>query len=98
MDDGPEPFASGDEAGRFLTFRLDDRLYALPAEEVSEIIRTPPAARVPQGPRSLIGMANLRGSVLPLASLRGLLGGETASGPSPPRAIVLSGVAPVAVA
>ena len=96
MDDAPGP--SADRTRRFLTFRVGERLYALPAEDVSEIIRTPPVARVPQGPRSLMGLANLRGSVLPLASLRGLLGDETTAEDTASRAIVLSGAAPVALA
>ena len=93
------PAADGARASRrFLTFRMDRRLYALPADEVSEVIRIPPSARVPQGPKSLIGIANLRGSVLPLASLRSLLGGEQAALPASARAIVIDGRAPVALA
>ena len=60
---------------RFLTFRIDGQLYALPAEQVAEVIRLPAVARVPQAPKGLLGLANLRGTVLPVASLRGLLGG-----------------------
>ena len=59
---------------RFLTFRLDQRLYALRAEDVAEVIAIPTIARVPQGPAALLGVGNLRGSVLPIVSLRGLLG------------------------
>jgi purine-binding chemotaxis protein CheW len=83
---------------RFLTFRADGVLYALPADLVSEIIRVPPVARVPQGPRSLLGVANLRGVVLPLASLRGLLGKDEIGSTAAARAIVLGGAAPVALA
>jgi purine-binding chemotaxis protein CheW len=82
---------------RFLAFRLDQRLYALPAEDVVEVIRTPSVARVPQAPKALVGIANLRGTVLPLASLRGLLGLEECEGVSS-RAIVLGGIAPAALA
>ena len=45
-------------------------VYALPAEEVAEIIRMPAVARVPQAPKGLLGLANLRGAVLPVASLQ----------------------------
>ena len=83
---------------RFLTFRVDQRLYALPADEIAEIIRLPAVARVPLSPRSLLGVANLRGSVLPLASLRALLGGAADGGAPDARAIVLGGAAPVALA
>ncbi len=86
-----------DSVRRFLTFRLDQRLYALPAEDIVEVIRTPSAARVPQAPKALLGLANLRGSVLPLASLRGLLNVEE-TGALSSRAIVLSGASPAALA
>jgi len=82
---------------RFLTFRMGERLYALPAEEVVEVIRIPQVARLPQAPKGLMGLANLRGSVLPVASLRGLLGEGTESG-SASRAVVLDGASPVALA
>jgi purine-binding chemotaxis protein CheW len=88
---------SAAEGRRFLTFRIGDRLYALPAEDVSEIIRIPPLARVPQAPPSLLGLANLRGRILPVASLRRLLG-EADGDDAGSRAIVLTGAAPVAVA
>ena len=54
-------------------------------------------ARVPQAPKGLLGLANLRGSVLPVASARGLMGAEE-SAAATTRAIVLDGAAPVALA
>jgi purine-binding chemotaxis protein CheW len=83
---------------RFLTFRMGESLYAVPAEAVSEVIRTPPVARVPQGPKSLLGVANLRGAVLPIASLRGLLGRGEIAPSATIRSIVLNGAAPVGLA
>ncbi len=77
---------------------MEERRYALPAEEVSEVIRTPAVARVPQGPKSLLGIANLRGSAIPVASLRGLLGRALAETHAGSPAIVLAGAAPVALA
>jgi purine-binding chemotaxis protein CheW len=82
---------------RFLTFRVDGQLYALRAADVSEVIRVPPLAQVPQGPVALLGIANLRGSVLPVAGLREILGKQTASGIFSARAIVLDVGAPVAI-
>jgi len=83
----------------FLTLRSNGEHYALPSDEISEVIRLPALARVPQAPPGLLGLANLRGSVLPVASLRGLLGvseaaSDTAAGQ---RAIVLDHGAPVAL-
>jgi purine-binding chemotaxis protein CheW len=88
-------------AERFLTLRVDDRLYALATDQVSEVIRLPAVARVPQAPKGLLGLANLRGTVLPVASLRGLLDLPEASGSAKAtgaRAIVLDGAAPAALA
>ena len=84
-------------AERFLTFRVDGELYALPANQVAEVIRLPAVARVPQAPKGLLGLANLRGSVLPVASVRGLVGADE-SAEATTRAIVLDGAAPVALA
>lgn len=84
-------------ARRFLSFRSGGELYALPAEQVAEVIRLPALARVPQSPRGLLGLANLRGSVFPVASLRGLLGGDACE-QTGSRAIVLDGASPVVLA
>ena len=88
--------AAIETASRFLTFRINQRLYALPASEIAEVIRIPPIARIPQSPKGLLGVANLRGSVLPVASLRGLLGHQESEEQRTERAIVLAGT-PVAV-
>jgi purine-binding chemotaxis protein CheW len=81
---------------RFLVFRLAERVYALPAETVAEVIRVPTTARVPQAPKALIGVANLRGIVLPIASLRAMLDLDVEQS-ADSRAIVLDGAAPVAI-
>ena len=78
-DSLPSPTVEGG-VRRFLTFRLERRLYALPTEDVVEVIRVPAVARLPQGPKSLLGIANLRGSVLPILTFKPLPIG------SPPKA------------
>jgi len=83
---------------RYLTFRVDQRLYALPADEIAEVIPIPAIARLPHSPMGLLGVANVRGSVLPVASLRGLLGREPKPADPGARAIVLDGLDAVAVA
>src|SRR4029079_13981322 len=83
---------------RFLTFRSEGRFYALPAASVTEVVRVPPLARVPHAPRSLMGLINLRGSVIPVASVRALLGKEGATTTPASRLIVLDGASPVALA
>ncbi len=95
----PAPVAKASEAAerRFLTFHVDGDLYGVPAELVAEIIRIPPVSRVPHSPPGLLGVANLRGVVLPLASLRGLLGRSEEVAKPGSRAIVLTGAAAVAI-
>jgi chemotaxis signal transduction protein len=89
------------DLSRFLTFRSNGRLYALPAREVAEIIPVPPVARLPQSPKALLGMGNLRGSVIAVASLRALLGLDAEAAASPraraARAIVLDSAAKIAI-
>ena len=69
----------------------------MPADDVSEVIRLPAIARVPLSPKSLLGVANLRGAVLPVASVRTLLGRKEAVAGEGARAIVLNGETPVAL-
>ena len=94
----PEATADTSAVRRFLTFRLARTLYALPAEFVSEVIQIPAAARVPQSPPALLGLANLRGTVLPLVGLRELLGLAETTGAAASKAIVLDAGTPVALA
>src|SRR5918994_983290 len=72
--------ASAAVAQSFLTVQVGDERFALPASDVAEVIRPPAVTRVPLGPSSLLGVANLRGAVMPVVSLHRLLGGE--AGPS----------------
>ncbi len=63
-------------AQSFLTVQVGDERFALPASDVAEVIRPPAVTRVPLGPSSLLGVANLRGAVMPVVSLHRLLGEE----------------------
>jgi purine-binding chemotaxis protein CheW len=82
---------------RFLTFRVDAQLYALRSDQVLEVIRVPVVARIPQAPTPLLGLANLRGSVLPVTGLRELLKKPAVADSESARAIVLDIGAPVAL-
>lgn len=100
---GPAPHADdGRQTRQFLAFRLAGRLYALPTDAVHEVVRLPPVARVPQAPAGLLGLANLRGAVIAVASGQGLLGEKDLLGEGRAtggdRALVLEGEPPVALA
>lgn len=78
----------------FLTVQVGDERFALPASDIAEVIRPPAVTRVPLGPSSLLGVANLRGAVMPVVSLHRLLGGE-ASPLANARVVVIDRGAPV---
>lgn len=59
---------------QFVSFELAGEMFAVPMGPVQEIIRLPEVAQLPLAPAALLGLANLRGRVLPLMSLRRLLG------------------------
>lgn len=59
---------------QFVTFEVDGEIFAAPMAPVQEIIRVPDMARVPLAPASLLGLANLRGRVLPIVELRKIFG------------------------
>src|ERR1700722_6650210 len=64
---------SGETAGdarQFVIFHVKDEVFAVPLAEVKEIIRMPDVVRMPLSPVALEGLANLRGTVLPVVNLR----------------------------
>jgi hypothetical protein len=52
-------------------FICGSEVFAVDMAPVQEIIRVPEVVRVPLAPATLEGLANLRGKVLPIISLRG---------------------------
>lgn len=82
---------------RFMTFRVAGGLYAIPAEGVREVVRPPVLARVPLAPKALLGLGNLRGSVLPVASLGLLLGRADREIEERTRVVVLDGKSPFGI-
>jgi len=59
---------------QFVTFVVGDEVFAVDMTPVQEIIRVPDVVRVPLAPPTLDGLANLRGKVLPIISLRRIFG------------------------
>ncbi|MCJ2069364.1 chemotaxis protein CheW [Methylobacterium sp. J-030] len=58
------------EARQFVIFHVETEMFAVSLDDVQEIIRIPEVVRVPFSPASLLGLANLRGTVLPVLNLR----------------------------
>ncbi len=61
---------AGDRTGQYVIFRLGEEEYGLPIEQVSSIIRYEPATPVPRAPRSVDGVINLRGRIIPVVNLK----------------------------
>ena len=78
---------------RFLVFSVGGRSLALPAGRIREILRVPKLQRVPQAPPALLGLANCRGTVLPVVDIAG--GGRTASTTGAARLLVVEAGTPM---
>jgi purine-binding chemotaxis protein CheW len=85
----------GSQDEHVVVFQIADDSFGFRLDAVGEIVRLPRLARMPLGPRSLLGLANLRGVVLPVVSLRLLLGFPGASADDATRVIVIDRGAPV---
>jgi len=70
---------------RQLTFRAGDQRLALAIEDVREVIRMPRITRVPHAPAAMLGLANVRGTVIPVFCAAVLLD----SGDSSPTRLVV---------
>jgi purine-binding chemotaxis protein CheW len=84
-----------DENSDYVTFDMVGERYAFPMRRVQEIIRMPAVVKVPLGPPSLEGLANLRGRVLPVVSLRGCCAMEQTGHDEATRVIVVDGGVPL---
>lgn len=59
---------------QYLSFMLDDEIFAVDVARVREILEFRGANRIPQVPQYMRGVINLRGSVVPVIDLRLLFG------------------------
>lgn len=65
-----------------LGVRVGDRWLLMPQDDVREVITLPSLTRVPGAKPWLLGLANVRGNLLPVCDLRNLM--ESAAAPQPP--------------
>lgn len=68
--------AEGADAWVGLGFSMGEDNYLAPQREVREVITVPAFTRIPNAKPWLMGIANVRGSLLPLIDLRQLIDGE----------------------
>lgn len=56
---------------RFMTFKVDSRIYGLPLQHVAEITPFRELNKLPHMPKAVDGILDLRGRVVPVVNLRG---------------------------
>jgi purine-binding chemotaxis protein CheW len=81
--------AQSTDTRQYVTFIAGDEVFAVEMAPVQEIIRVPAVVRVPLSPPTLEGLANLRGKVLPIVSLRRALGFNERTVDDASRAVVI---------
>jgi len=59
---------------QYLTFRLEEEYYGLQLEKAKEIIKPPKITNVPNTPKHVMGVINIRGKVTPVIDLKEKLG------------------------
>ncbi|MFN9772451.1 MAG: chemotaxis protein CheW [Burkholderiales bacterium] len=72
------PDAAKAEGAQFLTFSLDDEVFAMDIRNVREIIQYGSMTKVPLMPTFVRGVMNLRGAVVPVIDLQARFGGRVA--------------------
>jgi len=77
-DDASTPEAAGD-VWRGIGFSVGDRRLVASMADISEVMHIPKLARVPGAKDWLMGVANLRGALLPVVNLHGFLRGQPAT-------------------
>jgi purine-binding chemotaxis protein CheW len=82
----PEADGTGDR--RYLVFTLGSDDFALDASMVRELLRPPRLTRVPGAPAALAGLANLRGTALPVLDLRRVVRPDLEPATEPNRVVV----------
>ena len=72
-------------AHKVLGLVLDESLYGLDIAGVREVARLVPLTFVPGAPPAILGVANLRGQIMPVIELRRLIGGRAPDDRDDPR-------------
>ena len=58
------------ETSQYLTFKLEEEVFALDISKVREVLDFTDVTKVPETPDFMLGVINLRGSVVPVVDMR----------------------------
>ena len=61
---------TGHTTNQYLTFALEDEIYALATDAVKEVLQMTTITRIPRSPDFMRGVMNLRGRAVPVVDLR----------------------------
>ena len=59
---------------QLIVFKLGDEEYALPIDDIKEVVITPGIAKIPQTPDYIKGVANIRGNIIAIMDMEERLG------------------------
>jgi purine-binding chemotaxis protein CheW len=62
------------DSNAYLTFALGDEKFAIPVDNVQEVVELGQVTKVPNAPHYMLGIINLRGQILPLLDTKLKLG------------------------
>lgn len=82
--------ASKSNASQFVGFQLADQEYLFRIEQIQEVVILKQVTKTPQVPEYVEGVANLRGSIIPIINLRNLFGLEPKLADAETRTIVVN--------
>ncbi len=74
---------------QYCTFRLDRHLFGVPVESVQEVLKEQELTTVPQAPKDVSGLINLRGQIITTVDLRSRLGLPHRTGETQPVNVVV---------
>ena len=67
-------FSSNKTSELYITFNLSEKIYAIPAEKIIEIVQLPALTLLEKAPDYIVGLLNLRGNVISVIDLSMILG------------------------
>jgi len=86
---GNEPTVAPAEGEKFVTFHLNDKVFAVPAGDIVEVILPLPVTSLPGSPAWFLGLANFRGELLGIISLKAMWNNEGPASSDKAKLIVL---------
>ncbi|MDH3492256.1 MAG: chemotaxis protein CheW [Acidobacteriota bacterium] len=79
-----------EDGDKYVVFEIEKQNFAIPSEGVAEVVRMLPLTVIPNVPAWFLGIANLRGDILSVIDLSGLINKKPADQAPKSKLVVLS--------